>query len=53
MAVRPQHLGAAHLEVGEEVGVVNPPLAVGLLIPHPDLHLVYVGHRSLHLTSAR
>ena len=44
-AAGPQHLGAAHFKVGEVVGVVQPPLTIGFLIPHPYFDLVHrFGH---------
>ena len=50
VAMGPQHLRAAHLEIGEIIGVMDPSLTVGLLIPNADLHLVdWCGHRSIQL----
>lgn len=39
-ALGPQHLSPAHLEISEVVPVMDPSLAVSLLIADPDLHLV-------------
>ena len=40
--LRPEHLRPADLEVGDEVGVMHPALAVGLLVADADFDLVHV-----------
>lgn len=44
MPCSPQQLHAAQFQPCQVIGVVNPPLAIGLLIADADLNFVFVIH---------